>query len=95
MATKKLDDIYQKRQMAFQAMHLWNFGLKFTGTRFELLSQYVLLLRAILLNFDHHLDDVWRKEDGAFMIYNLTRDRYVHRDSDLKSMLLRMKDILE
>jgi hypothetical protein len=95
MATKKSDDIYEKRKMAFEAMHLWNFRLKFTRTRFEDLSQYVLLLRAILRNFDHHLDDIWKKDDGAFMLYNLRRDRYFHRDSDLKSMLLRMKDILE
>jgi hypothetical protein len=90
MATKKSDDIYEKRTMAFQAMHLWNFGLKFTGTRFELLSQYVLLLRAILRNFDHHLHDIWRKEDGAFMLYNLTPDRFFKREGDLKPLLLRM-----
>jgi hypothetical protein len=90
IAADKETDIVQMRKTASEAIHIWRFGLNFIGTLFEDLSQYVLLLRDILYNFNHHFNDIWRKNDGAFMLYNLTPDRFFKREGDLKPLLLRM-----
>lgn len=68
------------RQHARQAIHSWDFNLKFRSILNQSLSRYVTLLRQIIYLLNQSLDDVWRLEhdDGknAPQIYNISRDEH-------------------
>ena len=73
-AAKEARETDEKISTAVEALQYWDFAVKL---RNELLSDYVRLLRDILAKLRDYSqrNDVWRKDDGTCVLYNITQER--------------------